>query len=80
MAVIYTNCEPKPGRGHSKALPRVDLNLPGWLYIGHLESYYNVSHSSVYSYIEKGLIPSADSRIGRRQVWKTSTIKAALEK
>ncbi len=42
MAVIYTNCEPKPGRGHSKALPRVDLNLPGWLYIGHLESYYNV--------------------------------------
>ncbi len=80
MAVIYTKRKPKPSRGHSKALPRVDLNLPGWLYTGHLQSYYNISHSSVYSYIEQGLIPLADSRIGRRQVWKTSTIKAALEK
>jgi hypothetical protein len=78
MAVIIN--PRKPNRGHSKALPRVDLHIPARLYIGHLQSYYNLSHSGVYFQLQRGLIPKADGRIGKRQYWRTDTIKADLEK
>ena len=78
MAVVIN--ARKPNRGHSKALPRVDLQIPARLYIGHLQSYYNLSHSGVYFQLGRGLIPPADGRIGKRQYWRTSTILKDLEK
>ncbi|WP_144264403.1 hypothetical protein [Polaromonas sp. C04] len=83
MAVTIVNQrEPKPnrGRGHSKALPRVDLNQPGRLRIGHLMTYYDLGHSTVYVHLEKGLIPAADGMVRGRQYWRTETIKNHLEK
>lgn len=70
----------KPNHGHSKPLPRIDLNLPARLRVGHLMSYYGLSHSAVYVHLDKGLIPPADGKIGGRKYWRTETIKNHLEK
>lgn len=71
----------KPSRGHSKALPPVDLDNPHLrLRIGHLMTFYNLSHSSVHVYLNKGLIPPADGVIRGRRYWHTDTIKNDLEK
>lgn len=67
-------------RGHSKALPPVDLNQPGRLRIGHLRTYFGISHSSVYTYIRRGVISPPDGRVAGRPYWKTETIKADLAK
>jgi hypothetical protein len=77
MAVNFT--KRKSSRGHAKALPPVDLSQPGRLRIGHLETYYNLSHSAVYVHLRKGLIPPPDGRVGSRPYWKPATIKAHLE-
>lgn len=70
----------KSSSGHSKALPRVDLNQPIRLRIGHLMTYYGLSHSAVYVHLRNHLIPPADGKIAGRQYWLTSTIRADLEK
>jgi hypothetical protein len=70
----------KSSRGHCKALPRVDLNQPIRLRIGHLMTYYDLSHSAVYVHIKNHLIPPADGKIGGRQYWLASTIRDDLEK
>lgn len=67
-------------RGHAKALPCPDLNQPLRLRIGHLQTLYGVSPSTVYVYLKKGLIPPADGVIAGRQYWRTDTIKNDLEK
>lgn len=78
----FTNASKKPvvQRGHSKALPRIDLNQPGRLRIGHLMTYFGVSHSSVYVYIKNGVISPPDGRASGRPYWRTDTIKADLAK
>jgi predicted DNA-binding transcriptional regulator AlpA len=78
MVVIST--QKKALRGHSKALPRIDLNQPGRVRVGHMMTFYGISHSSVYAHLKKGLLPPPDGFICRRPYWLTSTIKADLEK
>lgn len=80
ITIIKTTTRSTKQLGHSKSLPRVDLNLPGRLFIGHLQSYYNLSHSSIYTHLRRGTLPKADGLIGKRQFWRTETIKAHLEK
>lgn len=70
----------KPRDGHCKALPRVDLNLPARLYVGHLMTFYSLCNSSVYTHLRRNLLPQPDGRIGHRLYWKSATIKADLEK
>lgn len=77
MAVTIN--KPKRSRGHAKALPCNSLDQPGRLWIGHLETLYNISHSGVYTYLRRNLIPPPDGRVGRRPYWKSATIKAHLE-
>jgi hypothetical protein len=67
-------------RGHSKALPRVDLCQPGRLRVGHLMTFYDLSHSSVYAHLRKKLLPPPDGVVARRPYWRTETIRADLEK
>ena len=78
MAIVIKTM--KPQVGHSKALPRIDLNQPGRLRVGHLMTFYGLSHSSVYAHLKKGLLPPPDGVICRRSYWLTSTIKADLER
>ena len=66
-------------RGHSKALPRIDLNQPGRLRVGHLMTFYGLSHSSVYAHLRKKLLPPPDGVVAGRSYWRTETIKAHLE-
>jgi hypothetical protein len=67
-------------RGHAKARPAPDLNLPGRLRIGHLQTLYDVSPSTVYVYLKKGLIPPADGVIAGHQYWLHETIRNDLVK
>ena len=78
MAVTITN--KKTSRGHSKALARVDLDQPGRLRIGHVMTYYGLSHSSVYAHLKKKLLPPPDGVVAGRPYWRTETIKAHLQK
>ncbi len=78
MAIIIHH--QKSQRGHSKALPQVDLNQPGRLRIGHLMTFYGLSHSSVYVHIKKKLLPQPDGQVAGRPYWRTETIKADLQK
>ena len=70
----------KAPRGHSKALARVDLDQPGRLRIGHVMTYYGLSHSSVYAHLKKNLLPPPDGVVAGRPYWRTETIKAHLQK
>ena len=78
--MAITIIKPKRSRGHAKALPCNSLDQPGRLYVGHLETLYNISHSTVYTHVRKKIIPPPDGRVGKRPFWKPSTIKADLEK
>lgn len=81
--MVITNSTPSPStkqRGHSKALPRVDLNQPARLKVGHLMTLYGLSHSSIYSHLRKKLIPAPDGVICGRSYWRTETIRIDLEK
>ena len=69
----------KPQRGHAKALPRLNLDIPCRLYVGHIMSYFNLSHSTVYDHLRKGILVAPDGHCGTRPYWKASTVKAALE-
>ena len=77
MAVTIT--QKQSIRGHSKALPRIDLNQPGRLRVGHLMTYYSLSHSSIYTHLRKKLLPPPDGVVASRPYWRTETIKADLE-
>jgi hypothetical protein len=79
MAVTIKN-EKKPRDGHCKALPRIDLNIPARLYVGHIMTYYDMCNSTVYANMRRLLLPQPDGKIGHRLYWKTSTIKADLNK
>ncbi len=70
----------KSQRGHAKALPRPDLNVPGRLRVGHLMTVYGLSHSCVYAHLDKRLLPQHDGVVAGRRYWRTETIKADLEK
>ena len=78
MAVMIT--KKNAPRGHSKALARVDLSQPGRLRVGHLMTFYGLSHSSVYSHLKRNLLPGPDGVVAGRPYWRTDTIKADLEK
>lgn len=78
--MVVTVKPQKSIRGHSKALPRIDLNEPGRLRVGHLMTFYGLSHSSVYSHLRKKLLPPRDGVVAGRPYWRTETIKADLEK
>ena len=77
MAVIVNKSKCK--RGHAKALPRINLDLPGRLYVGHLMSYFNVSHSTVYDHLRKEMLPQPTGYSGKRPYWSTQAVKSALE-
>ena len=68
----------KSQRGHAKALPPPDLNVPGHLRVGQVMSVYGLSHSSVYVHLKKGLLPKPDGAVAGRPYWRTETIKADL--
>jgi hypothetical protein len=70
----------KPNIGHSKSLPRPDLNAPGRLRIGHLMTLYGLSHSTFYEHRKRLLLPPPDGSVAGRPYWRTETIKADLEK
>lgn len=73
--------EPRKSQsGHAKALPLPDLNVPGRLRVGHLMTAYGLGHSSIYSHLDKELLPKPDGYIARRPYWRTETIKADLER
>lgn len=64
--------------GHSKALPRPDLNQPGRWRVGHLMSLYGLSHSSVYAHLRKQLLPPPDGYIANRPYWRSETLRSDL--
>ena len=70
----------KPQTGHSRALPRVDLDQPGRLRVGHLMTLYGLSHSSIYAHLRRQTLPPPDGVIANRPYWRTETIKADLQK
>jgi hypothetical protein len=80
ITIIQSAMHKSKQRGHSNALPCPNLNQPGRLRIGHLMTVYNLSHSSIYVHIDKGLIPPADGKIARRQYWRVETIRNDLAK
>lgn len=66
-------------RGHSKALRvMTDIDKPGRLRVGHLQTLFAVSHSTLYSHIRAKLIPKPDGYDGRRPYWSTETIRKIL--
>ena len=67
-------------RGHSNALPRVSLDQPARLRVGHLMTLYGLSHSSIYAHLRKKLIPEPDGVISGRSYWRTDTIRKDLER
>jgi hypothetical protein len=77
MAVTVKNT--KRQRGHAKALPRINLDIPCRLYVGHIMSYFNLSHSTVYDHLNKGLLPKPSGYCGTRPYWTAGTVKSALE-
>lgn len=79
MAINIRNTQ-KPARGHSKCLPLPDLAYPGRLRVGHLMTFYGLSHSSIYTYLRRNWIPAPDGKIGSRPYWLTKTILADLDK
>ena len=81
MAVtIKRSSLPEPKRGHSKALPRPDLDALGRLYVGHLITLYGLAHSTIYAHLRMGLIPPPDGEIAGRPYWRTETIRTDLER
>lgn len=70
----------RPVRGHSRALPRPDLDVLGRLYIGHLMTLYGLAHSTIYAHVRMGHIPPPDGYVAARPYWRTETIKSELKK
>ena len=70
----------KGQRGHCKSLPAPDLNSPIRLRIGHLLTLYGVSHTTYYRHQTVNLIPQPDGVVAGRPFWKSSTIKAHLDR
>jgi len=66
--------------GHCKSLAVPDLNTPVRLRIGHLLTLYGVSHTTYYRHLDKQLIPQPDGFVAGRPFWKTSTIRADLDR
>lgn len=79
ISISTTNQPPSSKRGHSQPLPKPDLNQPGRLRVGHLMTFYDISHSSVYSHLKKKLLPPPDGVVAGRPYWRTETIKSHLE-
>jgi hypothetical protein len=82
MAItILKAAEPRTcPRGHAKALPRPDLNVPGRLRVGHLMTVYGLGHSSVYAHLRLSILPQPDGYVAGRPYWRSETIKADLER
>ena len=81
MAIIYTKKKKKPASGHAKPLPFIgDINQPGRLRVGHLQTLLSLSHSGVYARIEKGEVPKPDGKDGKRPYWFTETIRPLVTK
>jgi len=70
----------KGQRGHSLALPvNFDLELPGQLQVGHLQTLLKRSHSTIYAWVKSGRFPQPDSFDGHHPVWKTETFRKFRE-
>lgn len=80
ITISTTNQPTSSKRGHAKPLPRPDLTQPGRLRVGHLMTFYGLSHSSVYAHLKRKLLPPPDGVVAGRPYWKTETIRADLEK
>lgn len=57
-----------------------NINQPGRLRVGHLQTLLSTSHSGIYAKIKKGLIPPPDGRNGKRPYWFTETIRPLVTK
>ena len=75
--------EPKPKKrsGHTKPqVPEISLYEPGRIRVPHFQALLGgISHSSFYNRLAEGRVPKADGR-DPRPYWKTSTVRAFLEK
>jgi hypothetical protein len=80
MSITYKTPPRKRQLGHCKPLPRPDLNVPARLKVGHLMTLYGLCHSAIYVHLNRQQIPPPDGVVAGRSYWKTSTIKADLEK
>ena len=78
----------QPKRQRGKARPRpplVDLEQPGWLYVGNLLWIFQISASNLYDGLRRNAgetrtrYPQPDGKSNGRPVWRTSTIKDFLE-
>jgi predicted DNA-binding transcriptional regulator AlpA len=81
MALTITRKKrPKGQRGHSLALPvTISLDQPAWLNVGHLETIFGRSHSTIYAWKNSGRLPQPDTYDADRPVWKTETIRKFRE-
>jgi hypothetical protein len=65
--------------GHSKPLPvLLSLDQPGRLRVGHLQTLYSISHTTLYQRLAIGAIPKPDGYDGARPYWNTATIRRSL--
>ena len=67
---------------HTKKQPLtfIDLDKPGRIRVGHMQTFFAVSHTTLYEHIKAGKIPPPDGHDGARPYWRTETIREALFK
>ena len=71
----------KKKQGHAKPLPvPYELGDLKRLRVGHLMSLLSISHATLYARLLTGTLPKPDGRDGKRPYWKTSTVRALLER
>lgn len=72
---------PKKYPTHTKPRPlAIPLDQPGRLHTGEVLGLLNISQSTLTTGIKTGRYPSPDGMDGRRPYWRTSTLKAFLER
>lgn len=80
--VSKTKPEPPPktrrsGNTRARAVT-FDINLPGRLRSGHLQTLYSVSAVTLYRHLKDGRVPPPDGH-DPKPYWLTSTVRKHLE-
>lgn len=70
----------KTQKGHSPVLALPDLTTPGFLFRGHLMGLWGVSHTCLYKWISKNIIPAPSGFLGTKPYWRKDVILAHLNK
>ena len=76
-----TDCAATKKLGHTRpaSVADIELSKPGRLRVGHLMTYFSVSHSTLYEHMKSGRVPKPDGRDGKRPFWNTATIRPYLD-